>query len=125
MDRQLMGQLAGAGSQRAPSAARPSGGMGNIPYAKGIMSGAFGQIPKRGGPERAAPDGPDPGISSAPAPAAPQSGGPPSPQGAPPNPMAMQAGAQNPFLDRMFYFDIMGSIMMALVQAAESPEGPY
>ena len=50
----------------------------------------------------------------------PARGGPPSPMAAPP-----PAAAQNPFLDPMLYFDVMGSIMAALVTAAESDTGYY
>lgn len=125
MDRQLMGQIPGGGAQRAPAAARPGGGTGNIPYAKGLMSGAFGAITSRG-PERTAPNEPIPGGASPPASAAPSGGGPPSPMGGPPMGGVPQGpGQTNPTLDPTFYFDIQGMIMMALIQAAESPEGPY
>lgn len=37
----------------------------------------------------------------------------------------MAAEQQSPFLDRMFYFEVMASIMTALTSAAESDGGYY
>ena len=105
-----------AGS-KAPGASQPGRGTGNITYAKGMMSGQFGPKP----PDRAAPPTPQPEPAPAPGPApAPQgNGGQPPPMAAPP------PGSGNPFLFPMFYFEIMGSIMQALTQAADTTEGPY
>ena len=114
----LMEQMVGA---MAPSAGLPGRGTGNIPYAKGMQSGQFG--PRPSGPPAAPPTEAMAGAGSAPAPPSPSTGGPPPPSGAPPVPAG--PGQSSPFLDPMFYFDVMGSIMGALVSAAESDTGPY
>ena len=111
MERQgTIKQMVGA---MAPAAPQPGRGTGNIPYAKGMVSGTFGAPPASaprptGGPpvEAMPPGTPQP---------LPARGGPPPPMAAPP-----PAAAQNPFLDPMLYFDVMGSIMAALVTAAAS-----
>jgi len=36
---------------------------------------------------------------------------------------APPAGSGNPFLQPDYYFEVMGSIMMALTSAAEAPDG--
>ena len=105
------------GGGGAPSAPRPGTGMGNVPYAKGMISGQFGPPPGRSSaqpspPQVSAPSGEQrPGGPSAP-------GGPPG--GAPAGPPPPGPGQQNPYLDPMFYFDVMGSLMGALMDAAES-----
>jgi hypothetical protein len=113
----VMDQMAGA---RAPGAASPSRGTGNIPYAKGMQSGNFGPQPQRGGapdhpPMAASPSGPPPQGS----------GPPPGMGGSPSGPPPPGPGQANPYLDPMFYFDVMAAIMSALVGAAEQDEGMY
>ena len=100
---------------KAPAAASPGMGTGNIPYAKGMMSGQFG--PQPSAPSRQAPPQP------APAPAQPSAAGPPGNGGPPPPMAAPPAGSGNPFLQPDYYFEVMGSIMMALTSAAEAPDG--
>lgn len=103
---------------RAPSAPQAGSGTGNIPYAKGMVSGTFG--PKPGpGPSDPGASSESAGAPSAPAQAAPAGGGQPPPMAAPP------MAAANPFLDPSFYFDVMGSIMGALVNAANSETQIY
>ena len=102
---------------KAPSAAQPGRGTGNIPYAKGMMSGQFG-------PQTTAPATP-PTPQPAPGPASPPAAGPPGTGGPPPSMAAPPAGSGNPFLSPEFYFEVMGSIMMALTNAAGNTEGPY
>lgn len=98
---------------KAPSASQPGMGTGNVPYAKGMMSGQFGAPAQP--PQAPATPPPPPGPASAPD----QGGGaPPAAAGAPPP-------SGNPFLQPTFYFEVMGSIMQALVSAAENTEGPY
>lgn len=113
----MMEQMVGA---MAPAAGMPGRGTGNIPYAKGMQSGQFGPQP---GAAPSAPAGAAPGAPSPPAPPAQPSGGPPPSSGAPP--MDPAQGQQNPFFSPTFYFDIMGSIMSALVSASESDVGVY
>lgn len=108
-------QMPGA---KAPSAAQPGRGVGNIPYAKGMASGAFGS--------RVASIQPRPQTEPPPGPASPPDQGPP-PAGGPPPSMAAPPGPapQNPFLSPMFYFDFMGTYMQALHKAASSEGGFY
>ena len=103
-----------------PSAAAPGRGVGNIPFAKGMMSGQFGSRVASIQPR--AQTEPMPGMTSPQGPQAPPGpGGPPPPMTAPPP----GPGMQSPFLDPSFYFDVMSSIMMALVSAAESETSFY
>ena len=111
----LMGQMAGAMAPRAP---QPGRGTGNVPYAGGMTTGQFGgqstsppPRPQTPVPEPASPPG------SAPSP----SGGQSPPMAAPP----MGAEQQSPFLDRMFYFEVMAAIMTALTSAASNDQGYY
>lgn len=85
-----------------------------------MVSGTFGPKPTPAPSAPGAPSAPT-GAPSAPAQPPPASGGPPPSMAAPPS----AAAQANPFLDRMFYFDVMGSIMSALVNAAESDTQIY
>src|SRR5687768_17772251 len=101
MERQgTIKQMAGAMAPAAPQSGR---GTGNIPYAKGMVSGNFGPKPTPAPSSAGAEPAPG-GAPSAPARPSPTSGGPPPSMAAPPT----AAAAQNPFLDRMFYFDEIG-----------------
>lgn len=111
----LLGQMAGAMAPRAP---QPGRGTGNIPYAGGMTSGQFG---RQGSPPPPQPTTPVPEPASPPGSAPSPSGGQPPSTAAPP----MAAEQQSPFLDRMFYFEVMASIMTALTSAAESDGGYY
>jgi hypothetical protein len=112
-----MEQMAGA---MAPSAGTPGRGSGSIPYAKGMQTGQFGPQP---GAAPSSPAGAAPGAPSPPAPSNQPGGGPPPSSGAPPIPQG--PGQSNPFMNPQFYFDVMGSIMSALVSASESDVGVY
>jgi hypothetical protein len=113
----MMQQMVGT---MAPAAGLPGRGTGNIPYAKGMQTGQFGPQP---GAAPSPPAGAAPGAPSPPAPPTQSRGGPPSSSGAPPIPQG--PGQSNPFMNPMFYFDVMGSIMSALVSASESDVGVY
>lgn len=113
----LADQMPGA---KAPSAAQPGRGIGNIPYAGGMASGQFGARLAAIQPRR---DEPMPAAGAPiPPPQPPPSGGPPSPPAAPPGPMAPP---QSPYLNPMFYFNVMGSYLEALHKAASSEGGFY
>ncbi len=112
----MMQQMTGA---RAPSAGAPGRGLGNVPYAKGMVSGQFGSISPQARPP--AMDEPMPGMGSAPAPPSPGPAG----GDAPPAPVPPGPGQANPYLDPMFYFDVMAAIMAALTSAADSDTGFY
>lgn len=121
MDRQGMTQqMPGSG---APRPGQPGMGTGNVPYAKGMISGNFGQKNMGGSPS---PGGsqiqPTPGPSS---PAAPSSPSPP--QGAAPGlGMAMgMAGSQTPFLQPQFLFEVYAAIMNSFLQAAQGDGLPW
>ena len=103
---------------KAPSAAQPGRGIGNIPYAKGMASGQFGS--RVAAIQSGQPTEPVPGPASPPAQGPPASGGAPPPMGPPPN-----LGARSPVLDPMFYFDFMATYVQALLNAANSPGGFY
>jgi hypothetical protein len=115
MDRQGLNQLPGGG---APRAGQPGMGVGNIPYAKGMMSGNFGQ---KNAPA-ARPDArgfsqiePEP-APSPPSQARPGGGMPTPPPG---SGMAGMMAGQTPFLQPQFLFDIYAIIMSSFLQAAE------
>ena len=107
-------QMSGGG---APNAPRPGTGMGNVPFAKGMMSGQFGPPPGRSAsPPSAPPVSPPSGEQRPGAPSPPGGPGGAGPAGPPPP----GPGQQNPYLDPLFYFDILGALMAALVDASKS-----
>jgi hypothetical protein len=113
MDRQGLTQMPGGG---APRAAQSGMGTGNVPYAKGMMSGNFGQKnaghpPAPGGFPMDPPEGPS---------APPTQGRSPGSQmpAAPPG-MGMMMAGQTPFLQPQFLFQIYAIIMSSFLQAAE------
>lgn len=120
MDRQgspLTQQMPGA---MAPRAAQPGRGMGNVPYARGMMSGNFGEK-NTGGPAplRASAL---PGPASAPAPPSQQ------PQGGAPGPAAPPPGMgapPTPFLQPQFLFEVYAAIMDSFLKASEGDGLPW
>lgn len=121
MDRGL-GDLATMVGARAGGAPNPGRGTGNVPHAPGVASGRFGPQPQPGGPQRPAP--PPPQASSA-APTPQPSGGPPSPGAAPPGGggLGLQSPINSVTLQPQIYFELMGAVMSALIDAANAPEG--
>lgn len=119
MDRGL-GDLATMVGARAGGAPNPGRGTGNVPHAPGVMSGRFGPQPQPGGPQRPVPP---PQASSVPTPQ--PSGGPPSPAAAPPGGggLGLQSPINSVTLQPQIYFELMGAIMSALIDAANAPEG--
>lgn len=121
MDRQGMTQQMPGGG--APSAGVPGRGTGNVPYAKGMMSGNFGQrnppaIPGNKGFSQVEPT---PGPSSPASSSPPQQGGAPAGMG-----MAMgMAGQQTPFLQPQFLFEVYAAIMNSFLQAAQGDGLPW
>lgn len=106
----LTDTAAGTGAKAAPIAGR---GTGNVPFAPGMASGNFGPqgSPQQGSPARVAAPRP---------PQQPQQE--PTPQAAMPPGGAMGGmPPTHPFLDPMFYFEVMDTLMQALTSAAEKP----
>lgn len=122
MDRGL-NDLATMTGARAGGAPNPGRGTGNVPFAPGVVSGRFGPQPPAGGPQRPAPPPPQASSVQAPQP----SGGPPAPGAAPPGGQPGGLGLQSPInsvtLQPQIYFELMGAIMSALIDAANAPEG--
>jgi hypothetical protein len=119
MDRGL-GDLATMTGARAGGAPNPGRGTGNVPHAPGVASGRFGPQPPSGQPSPAQP----PVIQASSAPAPPPSGGPPSPGAAPPSGgLGLQSPINSVTLQPQIYFELMGAIMSALIDAANAPEG--
>ena len=115
-----VGDLATMAGARTGGAPNPGRGTGNVPFAPGVASGRFGPAPQPGG-QRPAP--PPPQASSAPAPQ--PSGGPPSPGAAPPGGggLGLSSPINSVTLQPQIYFELMGAIMSALIDAANAPEG--
>jgi hypothetical protein len=92
-------------------------GTGNVPYAKGMMSGNFGQknahpaIPGNRGYSQIEPT-PSPSPPS-------QAGSPGSQMPAAPPGMGMMMAGQTPFLQPQFLFEIYAAIMSSFLQTAE------
>lgn len=114
MDRQPQAQqLPGGG---APRAAQPGRGVGNVPYARGMMSGNFGERNPAGPPPIRATALPGPAS-----PAAPQQPQPPDMGQGP----AVPTGAPTPFLQPQFLFEVYAAIMTSFLQAAEGDGLPW